>query len=114
MTFAPPTHQPKPTPTQAVVLQRKCACGGKSGMDGKCDECRKKKRERSLQRSAMTSGDVGEVPSIVHDVIGSAGTALDSGTRSFMESRFGRDFSNVRIHTDAKAAASADAVNARA
>jgi len=31
-----------------------------------------------------------------------------------MEPRFGRDFSQVRVHTDAKAAKSADALNARA
>lgn len=31
-----------------------------------------------------------------------------------MESRFGRDFSQVRVHTDARAAQSAQAVNARA
>lgn len=51
----------------------------------------------------------------VHDVIGrGGGTALDEGTRSSMESRFGQDFSDVRIHTDAQASASAEAVGANA
>ena len=37
--------------------------------------------------------------------------ALDVGTRAYMESRFGHDFSQVRVHTDAQAAESARAVD---
>ncbi len=44
----------------------------------------------------------------------SPGHALDPHTRAFMESRFGHDFSRVRVHTDAAAAASAKILNARA
>lgn len=55
-----------------------------------------------------------EVPPIVHDVLRSPGQLLDAGTRAFMESRFGHDFSGVRVHTDAKAAESARSVNALA
>ncbi len=53
-------------------------------------------------------------PPIVHEVLRSSGRPLDSSTRSFMEARFGHDFSQVRVHADGKAAASAQAVNARA
>ena len=42
------------------------------------------------------------------------GQPLPRSTRDFFEPRFGHDFSHVRIHTDAKAAASAKAVNALA
>lgn len=56
-----------------------------------------------------------EERSPVHDVIGKGGgSALDEGTRSTMESKFGQDFGDVRIHTDAKASASAEAVGANA
>ncbi|MBM0745395.1 DUF4157 domain-containing protein (plasmid) [Phormidium sp. CLA17] len=55
-----------------------------------------------------------EVPSIVHEVLNSPGQPLDPATRAFMEPRFGHDLSRVRVHTDAKAAESAQAVNARA
>jgi len=55
-----------------------------------------------------------DVPLIVHDVLRSPGRPLDSGTRAFFEPRFGQDFSAVRVHTDAKAAESARAVNALA
>jgi hypothetical protein len=54
------------------------------------------------------------VPLIVHDVLRSPGQPLDAATRAFFEPRFGRDFSQVRVHTDAPAAESAQAVNALA
>src|SRR5262249_4954205 len=55
-----------------------------------------------------------EVPPMVHEVLNSPGQSLDAGTRAFFEPRFGHDFSRVRVHTDAKAAESAQAVNAAA
>lgn len=39
---------------------------------------------------------------------------MDGGTLQFMESRFGQDFTAVRIHTDSRAAESASAIQARA
>ncbi|NOZ51802.1 MAG: DUF4157 domain-containing protein [Gammaproteobacteria bacterium] len=63
---------------------------------------------------SSTHSNATEVPSIVHDVLRSAGQPLNKVTRNFMEPRFGHDFSGVRIHTDAKAAESAHAVNAKA
>ena len=44
----------------------------------------------------------------------SGGGRLDNETREFFESRFGHDFSQVRIHTDPQAADAARALNARA
>src|SRR5262249_25123566 len=56
-----------------------------------------------------------EERSPVHDVmVGGGGTPLDEGTRTSMESRFGQDFGDVRIHNDAHASASAEAVGANA
>jgi len=54
------------------------------------------------------------VPPIVREVLGSSGRALDQTDRTIMESRFGHDFSQVRIHTDARAAESAQAIDATA
>lgn len=54
------------------------------------------------------------MPPIVHEVLRSPGQPLDLNTRAFMEPRFGHDFSGVRVHTDARAARSAKAVNALA
>lgn len=80
-----------------------------------------------LQRTAgnasvvqMLSDEAGQEqaedqPSPVHDVVGKGGgSALDESTKSSMESRFGQDFSDVRVHTDSKASSSAEAVGANA
>jgi hypothetical protein len=104
-------------PSQGIMFQRKCACGDSSESTGECAEC-KAEREATLQRRAVNAnaapaGAQG-VRSIVHDVLHSPGQPLDAGTRAFMEPRFGHDFSQVRVHTDAKAAESARAVNALA
>lgn len=62
---------------------------------------------------AMDAGQA-SAPSSVGDVLQSSGTPLDRGTRSFFESRFRRDFSNVRIYVGGQAAASARDVAASA
>lgn len=67
-----------------------------------------------LQRAASNCAKVTAVPPIVHEVLRSPGQPLDAQTRAFMEPRFGHDFGNVRVHTDAKASESAKAVNAHA
>ena len=63
---------------------------------------------------ATESSSPSTAPPIVSDVISGSGQPLDAGTRQFMESRMGQDFSNVQIHTDSHAAASAQAINALA
>jgi len=101
------------TPVPTGLLQRKCAsCGQHTIAGGECTECGKKKQ--FLQRRSANQAEPSEVPSIVHDVLRSPGQSLDAGTRTFMESQFGHDFSGVRVHTDGKASQSAQAVNALA
>lgn len=68
----------------------------------------------ALNRTAVHPGPVTEVPPIVHDVLRSPGDPLPTATRAVMEPKFGRDFSRVRIHTGAAAAASARVVHAQA
>jgi hypothetical protein len=83
--------------------------------------------EASLLHLQRTAGNAGVVQMLadegaqeqqaspVHDVIGKGGgSPLDESTRTSMESRFGQDFGDVRVHTDAKASASAEAVGANA
>jgi hypothetical protein len=65
------------------------------------------------RRDGVEQG-TGDAPDLVHDVLRSPGQSLDTTTRSFMETRFGRGLGSVRIHTDGPAASSADAVAARA
>jgi hypothetical protein len=65
---------------------------------------------RSVSAEPVTT----TAPPIVGAVLRSGGEALRAADRNFMESRFGQDFSHVRVHTNARAADSATAVNARA
>jgi hypothetical protein len=53
-------------------------------------------------------------PPIVHQELRSSGQPLDHATRTLMESRLGYDLSNVQIHAGSRAAASANAIDARA
>jgi uncharacterized protein DUF4157 len=99
-------------PSPGGVLQRKCACGSRS-TGGECEACGKK-RGGMLQRKSGDSSEEHEVPPIVNEVLNSPGQPLDAGSRAFFEPRFGRDFSNVRIHNDAEAMESARAVHADA
>jgi hypothetical protein len=50
----------------------------------------------------------------VHEVLRSPGEALDPGARRLFGSRFGYDFSRVRVHADSTAAESARSVNSLA
>jgi hypothetical protein len=93
------------------LLLRKCDCGSHT-IGGDCETCRNK--GAMLQRQASGQFDHAEVPTSVSSVLSSPGQPMDPSTRSFMESRFGHDFSQVRLHTDAGAAESAQEVNAKA
>lgn len=94
-------------------LKRSCVCGGG------CPECKaeqpNQERER-LQTKRVGASDTEQAaaPPIVHEVLRSPGQPLDPATRAFFEPRFGHNFGDVRVHTDAKAAVSARAVNALA
>ena len=63
---------------------------------------------------AADAGADADAPSIVHEVLRSPGKPLDEQARALMEPHLGRDFSRVRIHTDAAAARSAKEIHARA
>jgi pyrrolidone-carboxylate peptidase len=94
------------------LLQRKCDCGNHTS-GGQCESCRKAD-DGGLQRAAIGSPPVGDMPPIVYDVLRSPGEPLKAETRALMEQRFEQDFSRVRVHTDQQAADSARAVDALA
>ncbi|MBL9135484.1 MAG: DUF4157 domain-containing protein [Verrucomicrobiales bacterium] len=74
--------------------------------------------EEQLQRAAVPDVtpcvDGAVAPPLVNEALGRLGHSLDPAIRTQMEAGFGHDFSQVRLHTDTLAAASAKAVNARA
>jgi hypothetical protein len=109
-------HAPAPA---SLEIRRKQG-DGKAG----CSCAEKKDRQAGagcavchggrVQRMAAAPGAVPGPPPIVAEVLSTPGQPLDASTRGFMESTFGHDFSRVRVHTDARAVASADAIQAQA
>jgi hypothetical protein len=113
-------------PSSSRTIQRECACGGT------CSSC-----QASLSTPALPQVEVGPVstdpvsnrtaqrkansdsstterakPDLAIPV--DKGEPLAESLRKLMESRFGRDLSDVRIHNDDSASASAEALNANA
>lgn len=68
----------------------------------------------SMQGQESAAPASPDAPQIVSDVVSETGRPLEPPVRSFMEPRFGQDFSHVQIHTGSRAAESARAVNATA
>lgn len=85
-----------------------CAAGGEE-----CEEC-KQKAQSSIQRQAHPSDAPAQGSQIVENALGSSGRPLEPDARAFFETRFGQDFSAVRIHTGLEAEASARSINADA
>ena len=84
----------------------------------KADQEEKKPDEQKgvVQKAPATAGPEGAAPAeaYVDDALASPGRPLDPSTRRAMEARFGYDFSAVRIHDDAAAAATAADIDAAA
>lgn len=83
---------------------------------GDADELAEENEEEFVQPKSNT-GTVPQVtPGIAHAIhsIKGAGQPLPASELAFFEPRFGRDFSNVRVHTDNHAARTAQSINARA
>jgi hypothetical protein len=68
-----------------------------------------------IQRfTGQSTGQMDAVPASVDQALASPGRPLEPALRQDMEQRFGHDFSRVRVHTDARASTSAEAVHAQA
>ena len=91
-------------------IRRKCdACAA----GGTCPEC---EEEEKLHPKELP-GHVPQVTPKVESSLASlrgGGQPLAPSVRAFFEPRFGRDFSQVRVHTDGQAGESARAIHARA
>lgn len=113
--FAREIRPPVAAAAPGRILQRKCAaCGTPKRTEQNCAAC--EDEDRSVHRRSASQGEAGphEAPPIVHEVLDSPGAPLGEGARAYFEPRFHHDFSAVRVHTDARAAASARAVSADA
>jgi hypothetical protein len=85
-----------------------CAAGGST-----CPTCELEKKPLVQRQTEHGSDSLASVPDDFIRNLG-PGAPLDSDARAFFEPRFGHDFSNVRLHTGAKAAESARSVGALA
>ena len=96
-----------------------------SSIQKKCAACEQEEKiqKKSLsdsitpliQRSSTEKG--GEAPTHVENQINNSrgkGSSMDNETRTFMESRFGTDFSEVKIHTGSQAVQMSRELNAQA
>lgn len=104
---APPTKREEDKkPTKKAQRKKRDEDQPKSAVKGR------------LQREAAAGAQGGTASTDVSSTIASmqAGSApgIDGSARGFMESRFGRDFGEVRVHHGSSAAAAADALGARA
>ena len=79
---------------------------------GNADVGRQPEFARGVGPSTFARGAA--LPRSVGDVLGRAGQPLDGATRAYFEPRFGRDFSDVRVHHDEAAGGSARAIAAQA
>lgn len=70
--------------------------------------------EEQAQRKETGGSQSSDVSGVVSQGLSGGGQPLDDSTRAYMEPRFGHDFSQVRIHTDARASESSEQIAARA
>jgi uncharacterized protein DUF4157 len=112
------------------AVQRFCAeCAGEQQQEeGKLTEVAQRKPARyqlhddhdeDEQRLQPKGGDAVTSPvqsSVAANIrnVTHGGSPLPQATRAFFESRFGADFSQVRVHTDSRAAETANSIQARA
>lgn len=78
-----------------------------------CPKCRVRAKARSKSKTGGAGTVTADFARGVQALRG-GGRPLPETTRTFLESRFGHDFSQVRIHADARAASLARDINAKA
>ncbi len=88
----------------APRLSRKCAA---------CEEDNAHMQRQPAGPATQAASGAAPGP-LVQDTLSRPGQKLDPATRAFFEPRFGRSLDAIRVHTDERAAASAQAVGAAA
>src|SRR5262249_8495664 len=88
--------------------------GGHDPLQRKCAEC--EDEEARVQRKETTGSvhDSTAAADTAVAAVASGGRRLSSGERSYFEPRFGRDFSSVRVHENARTGEAARGIHARA
>jgi Domain of unknown function (DUF4157) len=86
-----------------------------SSVQRKCAHCEEEKK-KPIMRKAESGGGFETSPVFTSQLSNTrgGGQAMPRETKSFMESRFGQDFSHVRLHTDGVAADMSAGIQAKA
>ena len=95
-----PMDSPISVASSSVSIQRLCA------------DC----EDEPVQKKGGPTPPSKVGPSVSPDIsaLRGGGSPLPPASRAFFEARFGADFSGVRVHTDARTAATATSINAKA
>jgi len=108
------TMKSKPSfaPPRNVMLQRKCACGGTSGVMDECDEWRDTRLQQKFANSKFKIRNTSLKPPLIPEGIDSL-SRVDAETRG-LEPRCGHDFGKLRVRADSQRGGSERVVNALA
>jgi len=106
-------RMPAPASTPSSPRLASASAGGV--VQRRCAECEEESKELKVQRK-----EAADTPHVTPAVAASisalrgGGSPLPASTREFFEPRFGADFSQVRLHTDTRAADTAKSISAKA
>ncbi len=95
---------------------------GQTFIHRKCTHCEEEEKAQRkplasfIQKKSSGSNSVAVSDSVASQIqhTKGGGSSMSASTKSFMESRFGKDFSNVNIHTDNNAAQLSTQLSAQA
>ncbi|HSI69368.1 MAG TPA: DUF4157 domain-containing protein [Gillisia sp.] len=101
---------------QGKLLAEEITTGATAELHRKCKKCKEEEEERMLHKKE-SSGSTPMVSKSFQSQLNSSqgsGKPMDYQTNQSMSSKFGIDFSQVRIHNDTKAAQLSQSINAKA
>ena len=79
-----------------------------------CSACEHENDKQAIIRRHSIGRQGGDAEGLSHGRLTQGGSALSPGVRNFFESRFGRDFSSVRVHTGSESHALNTGLNSHA
>jgi hypothetical protein len=111
----PLEHEADRVADQVMLMPAPALTSAPPQVSRECVACEAEEEEKLRRKEVWTTeGAASEAPTSVREVLRSPGQPLDAATRAYFEPRFGQDFSGVRVHTDRRAARSAQAVDSLA
>lgn len=101
--------------TQPPVISRMPAAEEETSLSRMCADCAEEKEDAVQRTVGAPEAEIADsAAEDIQRLRNSSGEKLPESERAFFERRFGRDFSQVRLHTGDAAERAARAVNARA